>query len=73
MAILDANILVSSQSELNSKLLSVKKKYNKNIWAIEVRDRFLVSKQSIKFTLRITYLGLSETAAKKLHKQIFSA
>jgi phenylalanyl-tRNA synthetase beta chain len=73
MAILDANILVSSQAELNSKLLSVKKKYNKNIWAVEVRDRFLVSKQSIKFTLRITYLGLSETAAKKLHKQIFPA
>lgn len=73
MAVLDVNLVLPSRAELNKEFRSIKKKYGKNLWSLEVVDQFQLESGQFRYTLRATYFGLSETAAKKLHSKIFSS
>ncbi len=71
MAVLDANVSANSLADLNQRIKELRKKHGKNIWAMEVVDEYHPDQGPYKFTLRITYTGLTETQAKKLHTQLF--
>ncbi len=64
--ILDAN--VETKGDINNFLTQAENKIGKkNIWAIEIIDKF-----KSKYTLRVHYKGLSDQEAKKIHLRTFN-
>lgn len=73
LIVLDANIELKEEESLFKHLGSVKKKIgNKNIWGINVVDEFSL-KDKIRYTVRVSYMGLSDQEAKKIHAETFDA
>ena len=71
LIVLDANIELNKDDSLFKHLDSVKKKIgNKNIWGINVVDEFSL-KEKTRYTVRVSYMGLSDQDAKKLHAETF--
>lgn len=71
LIVLDANIELNEGDSLFKHLGSVKKKIgNKNIWSINIVDEFSL-KDKTRYTIRVSYMGLSDQDAKKIHAKTF--
>lgn len=69
---LDVNIELKDASRLKEYLENIKKYIGKkHFWSIAAVDCFQ-QEDMTKYTLRITYSGLSDTAAKKIHAEILA-
>jgi len=71
---LDANIKLRKDRSINEYLEEVKKKIGgNNIWSIKVHDIFpLREKDKMRYTIRVSYKGLSDKEAKKIHLGAFN-
>ncbi len=68
---LDANVELEKEESIYDFLESVQEKINKkNIMAIKVFDVFSLGNR-IRYTIRVSYVGLSDQEAKKIHLDIF--
>ncbi len=69
---LDANVELYEKEPLDEFLGEVKKKIGeKNIWAITVEDAFPLENNRIRYTIRISYQGLTDNEAKEKHLNAF--
>lgn len=71
LSVLDGNIIGTDRLILLEHIDEIKKKIGSKLWDLEVVDEY-EKDGSIKLTLRASYLGVSESEAKKLHSKIFS-
>jgi phenylalanyl-tRNA synthetase beta chain len=71
---LDANIELSQKESIDKFLTEIKNKIGqKNIWSLEITDKFILKeKKVIKYTVRVSYLNLSDSEAKKIHLKSFN-
>ncbi len=68
---LDANVIVKDEDALEDFLTKSQVKIAKeNLWSINVIDQYKAP-QGLRYTLRITYVGLTDQAAKAIHGRIF--
>lgn len=71
LVVLDANVEIKNDKSIDDYLKKIRKKIKeKNIWTIEVVDRFLL-KEKIRYTIRVSYKNLSDKEAKKIHLEAF--
>lgn len=71
LVILDANVELENKESIVEYLKNVKDKFNKkNIWSISIVDVYVLNKK-IRHTVRVTYVGLSDQEAKKIHLKAF--
>ena len=69
--ILDANLLLKKNETPYEKIRQIKSKIgSKNFFSLEIVDIFPV-KDKLRYTFRVTYQGLSDPDAKKLHLGVF--
>lgn len=68
---LDTNIILEEDANLVAKI-EEKLKNQTNVWNWEVVDEFKDENEKTKYTIRVTYMHLSDPDAKELHKKIFS-
>lgn len=68
---LDANIELSKELPIKSYIIEAEKIIAENLWSLSVVDEFVLE-DSIRYTLRAVYCGLSDQAAKTKHLEIFS-
>ncbi|MDP2930556.1 MAG: hypothetical protein Q8N56_03050, partial [bacterium] len=72
LVVLDANIELEKDASVSAYLASMENKIGeKNLWAAEISDRFPIG-QKTRYTIRVTYKGLSDKEAKALHTRIFN-
>lgn len=75
---LDANIelnhLSSSSPSIDEFLVKIKNKIGqKNIWSLAVVDEFpLDKKKTTRYTIRVSYVNLSDSEAKEIHMKSFN-
>jgi len=71
LIVLDANVEMSKKDSIDEYLNNTKKKIKpENLWSIIVKDKFeLIEK--IKYTIHVSYCGLSDQDAKKIHMKVF--
>lgn len=70
IVILDANVLLAKNDDIRYYLDEHLSAYQTNIWQSEVVDAFEADGK-MKFTVRISYMQLSDPEAKELHAKIF--
>lgn len=68
---LDANIELSNGQSIRSYIIEAEKMMAENLWSLSVIDEFALE-DSVRYTLRAVYCGLSDQAAKAEHLEIFS-
>ena len=69
---LDINLSLGKDEDV-SKYVDTKISSNvDNIWKTEIVDKFSKDTDTIKYTVRVFYTGLSDQEAKSLHDKIFS-
>lgn len=68
---LDTNIILDADKNI---ILEVKKRLNsqENIWSWEIVDTYKDKEGKVKYTLRVTYMHLTDPEAKELHRKIFN-
>lgn len=67
---LDINIEVDESNDLNKCLEAIRNHVgNTRLFSLDVIDRFK-RESTVRYTLRVTYAGLSDTAAKEIHSKI---
>lgn len=72
LIVLDANIELAENELINNFLAEFENKIKKeNIWSIEIIDVFPF-KEKIRYTIRVSYKGLSDREAKKIHLETFN-
>lgn len=67
----DVNIVLAKDVSIAGKLDEITTKIGKHVWSVEVVDSYPVE-SSIRYTVRVTYVGLSESKTKVLHDKIFA-
>ena len=70
LVILDSNLTLKENENIDSLINKIIKKDKDFIWSWEVIDKF-INDETLKYTVRITYLNLSDTEAKELHRSLF--
>jgi len=68
IVILDANLELPEDKSINEQV-ETKLKANSNIWKWEIVDKFKSGKNT-KYTVRVSYMHLTDQEAKKLHLEI---
>ena len=68
---LDTNVNLKETEDINSYLVSLLSKYKDSIWSWEITDKYK-NNETIKYTVRIYYVNMSDQDAKKLHTEIFN-
>jgi len=72
LIVLDVNIELKSDESIFEYLEKIEKKIDKNhLWSINVMDAYPL-KESIRYTLRVTYEELSDQEAKSMHAAVFN-
>jgi phenylalanyl-tRNA synthetase beta subunit len=67
---LDQNIELMKGEKIEERILEFLNKINENLWSYEVIDS-VENEDNVKYTVRISYMHLSNQEAKDLHKRIF--
>lgn len=67
---LDANVNLAQDVDINSFVLNKLESVGANLWSWELIDQFK-SDSDIKYTVRVSYVNLSDTSAKELHAKLF--
>jgi hypothetical protein len=68
---LDANVELEKSQPIDKLLHLLKSKIGRaKLWNIEIVDAFPV-KDLVKYTIRVSYMKLSDQEAKKLHLKVF--
>lgn len=71
LVVLDANLELGQKENINELLKTIKAKIGKNnLWSLEVIDRFPL-KNKIRYTIKVSYMGLTDKQAKESHLKIF--
>jgi phenylalanyl-tRNA synthetase beta chain len=69
---LDENIELAKDVPIQDSIEKLQKHMpSEHVWMVEVSDAYPL-KDSVRYTLHVTYKGLSDQEAKKLHEEIFS-
>ena len=68
---LDVNVECSNDQEIYNILRQVKQKAGQNLWTLEVVDQFPLE-NGLRYTLRVTYTGLTDQEAKQIHENILN-
>lgn len=72
LIVLDANIEISKKDSIDEYLNEIKKKIKpENLWSIIIKDKFELIEKT-KYTVHVSYCGLSDQDAKKIHMKAFS-
>ncbi|MCG2688691.1 hypothetical protein L6250_03610 [Candidatus Parcubacteria bacterium] len=71
LVILDANLEISKDKNIIGPLKELTGKIGKNLWSLELIDSFPL-KDKIRYTVKVTYFGLSDQEAKAKHSQVFN-
>lgn len=69
---LDANILLAVDDNVDDLLLKLSELIGEHLWNIEIVDQYPTNEGRIKYTLRVTYRGLSDEEAKSLDSKILA-
>ncbi|MEO6729017.1 MAG: phenylalanine--tRNA ligase subunit beta [Candidatus Dojkabacteria bacterium] len=69
---LDINLSIGKDEDVTKYIDTKISPFVDNIWKTEIVDKFTKDADSIKYTVRIYYMGLSDTEAKALHEKIFA-
>jgi len=75
LIVLDANVEMKQNEEIDEYLDEVKKKIKpENLWSIAITDKFKLNApdKKVRYTVRVSYYGLSDQDAKKLHLKVFN-
>jgi len=73
LVVLDANIELDNSKDINFLLKNLQKEIGKNLWSFELIDIFsLKEKNSTRYTIKVSYIGLSDKEAKAIHSKIFN-
>jgi phenylalanyl-tRNA synthetase beta chain len=67
---LDANITLDSNTDLNSFVLHKLNTAKENLWSWSIVDEYK-TEENVKYTIRVSYVNLSDTEAKELHSKLF--
>lgn len=68
---LDANVILQKDEKIDSFLEKIRNKIGANkIWDLWISDTFAID-ESIKYTIRVSYLELTDEEAKKIHLEAF--
>lgn len=67
---LDTNILKTADVDINSFVIKKLERVNENLWSWSIVDEFK-TESNIKYTVRVSYVNLSDTKAKELHASLF--
>ncbi len=67
---LDANVNLAQDVDVNSFVLNKLESVGAHLWSWELIDQFK-SDSDIKYTVRVSYVNLSDTSAKELHAKLF--
>ena len=72
LIILDVNIELIKNDSIIEFIKKIKDKINsKQLWSIIVHDVFPLQNDKIRYTLRVSYQGLTDQEAKKIHTEVF--
>jgi phenylalanyl-tRNA synthetase beta chain len=72
LVVLDANIELEKNKPINGFLAKIKNEVKKeNIWSMTIIDKFPL-KEKNRYTIRVSYKGLSDQEAKRMHLRIFN-
>ena len=67
---LDANVNLSEDVDVNSFIVNKLEPVGLNLWSWTLIDEFK-SDSNTKYTVRVSYVNLSDTQAKELHSKLF--
>jgi len=70
---LDANMETNKIININIVIIEKLHIYKNNIWKWLVIDTYKVDNNALRYTIRVSYINLSDQEAKKLHKEIFGS
>jgi len=71
LVILDANVELSKNDSIDNFIQKLKAKIGKRyLWDLSIVDAF-PTENKVKYTIRATYMKLSDQEAKKLHLKVF--
>jgi phenylalanyl-tRNA synthetase beta chain len=69
---LDVNVFLDKKESVGETIGKAKTKIGKrHLWSVVVKDAF-PQREKVKYTLGVTYAGLSDQKAKKLHAKVFN-
>ncbi len=72
LVVLDMNVEPEREKNIRDYVAAIKKKIGaKHLWSVAVVDEF-TGGGAAKYTIRVTYAGLDDQAAKKLHAEILN-
>src|SRR5690606_34311089 len=64
---LDTNITLDSAKDIRMHINDLLNQHASHIWKWEIIDTYTENQNSIKYTVRITYMHLNDVDAKELH------
>lgn len=68
---LDANIVLDTHQDINSFVLNKVDAVEQNLWAWQIIDEYKTN-ENIKYTIRVSYVNLTDPEAKELHAKLFN-
>lgn len=68
---LDTNIILENNQDINSFMLSKLETISNDLWSWSVIDVFKLDNKT-KYTIRVSYINLTDPKAKELHAKIFN-
>jgi len=71
LVILDANVELNNSKDVTPLLKSLQKEIGKNLWSLEVIDIFSL-KDRKRYTIKASYVDLSDKEAKEMHSKVFN-
>ena len=72
LIVLDANVELNKGDTPYDYVNKIKRGIKKkNIWSIEIVDKFDIANKKTRYTIRVAYKELSDQEAKKIHLNIF--
>lgn len=67
---LDTNITLKTTENIQEYMISILKDVREKIWKWEVIDTYNIDSETIKYTVRVTYMHLNDSEAKELHARL---
>jgi len=71
LVILDANVELNDSKDVGPFLKNLQKEIGRNLWSLELIDTFSL-KDKTRYTIKASYVGLSDKEAKKMHSKVFN-
>ncbi|MFS8130574.1 MAG: phenylalanine--tRNA ligase subunit beta [Candidatus Dojkabacteria bacterium] len=69
---LDINLTLGKDEDITKYVDTKVQSHVDNIWETKIMDKFVKDTDSVKYTVRVYYMGLSDPEAKALHEKIFA-